>query len=150
MILERDASDSYATFGKMVSEDGMESYESLELAWADNQPNVSCIPVGTYACSLRFSPHHGYAVFGIDAVPGRMNCEIHAANLPSQLLGCVALGQRRGEIDGQRAILGSQAAVHAFMTARGAGTYQTLTSDAAVAAAQVPGFSLSVRNVVGS
>lgn len=130
MILQRDSSNADRTFGTMARDDQRVECQTIERPWLDNQNGVSCIPVGTYRCSLRFSPHHGFAVFGVDAVPNRDDIEIHAANLPSQLLGCIALGESRGALNGADAVLASQAAVDAFMRARGCGEYRSLTTQA--------------------
>lgn len=137
----------------MVREDGSVECQTIERAWADNQQGMSCIPAGTYPCSLRFSPHHGFAIFGVDAVPSRSDIEIHAANLPSQLLGCIALGESRGTLNGQDAVLASQAAVDTFMAARGVAGYRDLSTDALTRAwiAENPDashFTLTVLDVV--
>ncbi len=49
------------------------------------------IPAGTYPAYKRYSPHLGRTVVGID-VPMRTDIEMHNANLPGQLLGCIAVG----------------------------------------------------------
>lgn len=134
MILQRDSQTPLRTLGTMARDDGSKECETIERPWAGNQTGVSCIPAGRYVCSLRFSPHHGFAVFGVDNVPNRTDIEIHAANLPTQLLGCIALGESRGTLNGQDAVLASQAAVDTFMAARGVAEYRELTSDALTAA----------------
>lgn len=50
------------------------------------------IPSGEYVVAMRWSPRHNMNVPGIMDVPGRTDIEIHPANYPSQLLGCVAVG----------------------------------------------------------
>lgn len=144
MILRRDSANSARTYGSMLTDEGTKECDTIERPWRNNQEGVSCIPAGSYACSLRFSPAHGFAVFGVDAVPNRTDIEIHAANLPTQLLGCIALGQSRGTLTGQDAVLASQAAVDAFMTARSVPQYRTLTSPELITAAAVPSFSLTI------
>lgn len=49
------------------------------------------IPAGVFEGILRYSPHFALTVPGI-AVPYRTDIEIHPANLPSQLEGCIAVG----------------------------------------------------------
>lgn len=68
------------------------------------------IPAGTYRGAKRYSPHFGMTVLGID-VPNRTDIECHPANLPSQLLGCIAVG---GSIDGD-ALDNSRAAFDEMM-----------------------------------
>lgn len=151
MILQRDSQDTWASFGTMHTDAGTVECQTLERPWIGNHQGISCIPAASYTCSLRFSPHHGFAVFGVDDVPDRSDIEIHAANLPTQLLGCIALGQSRGTLDEHPAIMASQAAIDAFMTARGCAEYRTLTTDALVQAwiaAHPEGsrFTLTVRD----
>lgn len=69
------------------------------------------IPEGTYRAYKRDSAHFGTKVVGID-VPNRTNIEIHWANLPTQLLGCVAIG---GSKDGD-ALDNSRSAFDRMMT----------------------------------
>ena len=52
------------------------------------------IPEGTYSALKRFSPHLGMTVVGID-VPSRTDIEIHPANWPCQLEGCIAVGESK-------------------------------------------------------
>lgn len=54
------------------------------------------IPEGLYNAHMELSPHFGFATPHL-GVPNRTYIEIHPANYPSQLEGCVAVGQK---IDG--------------------------------------------------
>ncbi len=130
MILQRDSQDAARTFGTMARDDGSAECQTIERPWAENAHGISCIPAGTYPVKLSFSPHHGFAVFGVEDVPNRSDIEIHAANLPTQLLGCVALGESRGTLNGQDAVMASQSAVDTFMAARGCVGYRNLTTQA--------------------
>lgn len=116
-------------------------YESLELGWNDNKPDVSSIPAGVYRCSPRWSADHGHAVIGINGVLHRLSIEIHSANWTQnpeskkwELLGCVAFGMARGELDGQDAILSSAIAVDDFYARQGFANYKQLTTEAATLA----------------
>jgi hypothetical protein len=51
------------------------------------------IPEGSYPCKVRYSPHNGCDVIGVDGIPGRTDIEIHPANKPEELLGCIAVGE---------------------------------------------------------
>ncbi len=51
------------------------------------------IPIGTYPVIVRWSEKHQRQVLGICDVPGRSDIEIHIANWPEELLGCVAVGK---------------------------------------------------------
>ena len=74
--------------------------KSLELPWRGNERRVSCIPAGTYQMTWRYSTARNRNVWWVEYVPGRTAIQIHAANWPAQLLGCVAPCQRWEDIDG--------------------------------------------------
>lgn len=85
-----------STIGKLDL-DGVFVCNTLErVADGKNVPNQSAINEGTYPMSERYSPHFGRNVIGLSDVPGRSDIEIHVANKPSQLLGCIALGMSVG------------------------------------------------------
>lgn len=59
---------------------------------------IHALPANTYTLSLYNSPDHGCICPLLDtSAIGRTYCEIHIANFPSQLLGCIGLGS---SIDG--------------------------------------------------
>ena len=79
---------------------------TIELPWLDNEPDKSCIPVGTYRFIAYLSPTHGN-VWMAQNVPGRGNIEIHNANWAKQLLGCIGVGDAFGILEGLPAVLNS-------------------------------------------
>lgn len=90
-------------FGRLVSARGT-VYFTAERRWADNRVGVSCIRPGRYELVRHPSRKlkgwdHVYALRGGDvglvAGPGiaRVLCELHPANLPLELEGCIALGR---------------------------------------------------------
>lgn len=108
------------------------SFYSIEQPWRDNLADESCVPSGSYELIPYNSPTHGYTwqlhnpdlnIYGMGAVPtgGRDYCEIHAANVASQLEGCIALGTQAGTmpdpINGQtvKAVLNSRIALDMFV-----------------------------------
>lgn len=98
-------SDASGTFGAL-SIDGELFCATCEQPWNDNQADRSCIPVGVYQLLPYDSPAHGRTVvfhnpdLGIYGLPvmipqgsaGRSLCEIHNANWPYQVKGCIAIG----------------------------------------------------------
>lgn len=114
------------TFGRLTTDTGR-VFWSGENIWADNEPNVSCVPAGTYRCTWFNSPKHGWCYLLVD-VENRSMCEIHSANYmgdptkgkADQLLGCIALGKAIGKMsprlgaDPQMAILQSKDAITEF------------------------------------
>lgn len=117
-VLVRHSTDAQGTRGTIAV--GNRRWHTLELPWADNQPQVSCIPSGRYPCVLRRSPRFG-SVYHVRDVPGRSYILIHSGNYAgakpykSHVLGCILLGKRTGIMAGQRAVLSSRQAVREFM-----------------------------------
>ena len=113
------------TFGVFILPQGAFCY-SLELPWKDNQRNVSCIPLGEYLCTPRFSNKFG-KTYHVQNVPDRSYILIHAGNLggdtslgrTTHLAGCIAPGQYLGTIEGQRAVLSSRSALSRLHSALG-------------------------------
>lgn len=57
-----------------------------------NAPTRSAIVCGTYPVNLAHSEHFGRVVPHILNVPGRSDIEIHVANKPEDIHGCVGVG----------------------------------------------------------
>lgn len=95
--------------------------KSLELPWLNNQPKISCIPVGSYDCIWSFSPHMKKFTFEVTFVNNRAGIRIHSANFTRQLLGCIALGDlfKDLDVDGVTDILHSGATLDKFETLLG-------------------------------
>jgi hypothetical protein len=112
--------DNQGTFGTLTAESF--SAFSGELPWRDNAGSLSCIPVGSYKVVWAKSPRLKRYTYRLLDVPGRSGVLIHSANLmgdvslgfKSQLLGCIALGERLGRLDNQKALLVSMPAVRSF------------------------------------
>lgn len=114
VVLERIKQNGFATYGRL------EAFTTLELPWLDNARDVSCVPAGSYTAERYLSPAHGYVVFRLIDVPGRSDVEIHVANLPCDLLGCIGIGQGFGPVqkdtgESGDGIVASRAAFLAFM-----------------------------------
>lgn len=71
---------------------------TLELPWKDNQPFVSCIPVGTYLVKKRFSERHKFH-YHITGVSGRTWILIHAGNYHTDIQGCILPGKAIEDLD---------------------------------------------------
>ncbi|HWZ63635.1 MAG TPA: DUF5675 family protein [Steroidobacteraceae bacterium] len=98
-------SNASGTFGTM-SIDGVLFCATCEQPWNDNRADQSCIPQGDYKLLPYDSPAHGPTLVfhnptvGVYGTPvlipagqtGRSLCEVHNANWPFQLKGCVAVG----------------------------------------------------------
>jgi hypothetical protein len=111
MRLVRCTSTEWGTFGRL---EPLGLY-TCELPWLANAPGKSCIPPGVYKLVLTWSPRFRKPLYEVQWAPARTGIRIHSANFPSQLLGCIALGERLGYIEGKRAVLLSSPAVRKFM-----------------------------------
>lgn len=92
--LARNISDERVTLGQLFIDDGAGPEPwlvTLENRWADNRPNVSCIPAGTYICRRIVSPKYG-VTFEVTDVQGRTHILFHWGNYPDDTLGCILLG----------------------------------------------------------
>ena len=124
LTLTRLESSAHGTFGLLQFEhDGwLESFYTGELPWLDNASGKSCIPVGTYKVTKTNWIKYNKPVYILKDVPGRQGILIHSANfmgdrekgLKSQLYGCIALGEKLGTMEGQKALLVSSPAVRRF------------------------------------
>lgn len=92
-ILQRLLSNEKVTLGMMLVE-GRPFFPTLELPWKNNQPNISCIPAGTYKCVKTFSNHFQKQVFLLQDVPGRSAVEIHIGNKVEDIQGCIVIGMQ--------------------------------------------------------
>ena len=78
--------------------------ESVERGWRNNENMVSCVPVGRYDLVLEKSPRFRKMLWELKGVPNRAECKFHSANYAKQLNGCIALGNNRADIDGDRVL----------------------------------------------
>src|SRR6185436_19012143 len=120
--LTRGPSTDAGTFG--VFRFGPLALHSLELPWRDNVRSLSCIPPGEYVVRWVWAPawRGGRWVYYVTGTEPRSGILIHSANyagdklkgLRTHLEGCIALGEARGVLDGQPAVLLSAPAVRRF------------------------------------
>ncbi len=123
-VLQRTESGDQGTFGRLVLPDGM-TFFTGELPWRENRSNVSCIPADTYECRWTMSPRFRRMMYILLGTSPRAGIRKHSANLMgdkakgyrAQLNGCIALGERLGWLDGQKALLLSAPAMRRFETA---------------------------------
>ena len=125
--LIRAETGDQGTFGR-VYVNGLSLFTG-ELPWRDNASNISCIPPAPsesesviYKCVWTYSVRFKRYMYLIVEVPNRFGVRKHAANLMgdttkglrAQLNGCIALGEKLGWIDGQKAVLLSRPAMRRF------------------------------------
>jgi hypothetical protein len=107
IIRDKVLSSKTGEYGRLLI-DGALICATCEQPWNKNKQGASCIPAGDYRLLPFDSPAHGHTVvfhnpllkiYGTPemippGVAGRSLCEIHNANWPFQLRGCIAVGQR--------------------------------------------------------
>lgn len=102
--LIRLSDDGKQTVGELyVVEDNKIIFmcKTLELSYKDNKNKISCIPVGEYKLVKRKTKHSRfkYEHLHILDVPNRDYILIHRANYYTELLGCIAVGDRFKDIN---------------------------------------------------
>jgi len=100
-FLNRVQGDEHQTLGYFSLYEGVNlifDCVTLELAWKDNETNVSCIPKGTYKVTPRYSDKYTQH-FILEDVPNRKFILIHAGNFNSDTEGCILLGTSFGKIN---------------------------------------------------
>lgn len=129
-MLERLESGAQGTLGRIWARGatGVLRLYTGELPWRDNAPNVSCIPPAPGGepvirrCVWTWSPRFRRFMYLVLGTAPRAGIRKHPANLMgdarlgfrAQLNGCIALGERLGWIDGQKALLLSAPALRRF------------------------------------
>lgn len=88
--------------------------KTLELPWLNNEPQISCIPAGTYSCYRVKSPKFG-ETFVVTRVTGRAGILFHAGNSAKDTQGCILLGVGVETGGRKPCLLSSRAAMKTFM-----------------------------------
>lgn len=118
--ITREPSGEVQTLGHLkvidVCGETVFSCKTLELAWKDNRPRVSCIPKGRYKVSKYNSPTKG-KVFLLHDVPGRSYIEIHTGNYHTDVVGCILVGSAFQDInyDGLQDVVNSRATLNKLL-----------------------------------
>lgn len=101
-LLIRLQEDDKQTLGQFYLWDGIDLMfqgKTLELPWRDNERMVSSIPKGEYEVKRRVSKKYGHH-FIVKDVPGRDYILIHPGNFYADTKGCILVGQKFVDIDG--------------------------------------------------
>jgi hypothetical protein len=121
VVIERAETGDQGTFGRLFAPGGFRRYTG-ELPERGNAPSVSRILAEKYRCEWTWSPRFRRFMYVLLGTSPRAGIRAHSANLMgdtakgyrSQLNGCIALGERLGWMDGQKALLLSAPAVRDF------------------------------------
>lgn len=91
------------TLGELIIVDGWVDRlvcKTLERAWLNNAPNISCVPPGLYRCKLEYSNNFKCDLWELKGVDGRSECKFHSASFFFDLEGCISLGDSYSDING--------------------------------------------------
>lgn len=114
VTLTRYSDNGVQTIGTLTYKDF--KCDTLELAWKDNQKNISCIPKGLYTVKQSFSPKFMKNVYQVQNVFNRSGILLHKGNFFFDIQGCILLGSGFSDInkDGQMDVLNSTVIVSKF------------------------------------
>ncbi len=113
MILKRVEHTDKCTRGVLLHDDKIIAV-TLENPWKDNTPNISCVPIEIYECRRTQSPRFG-ETFEVANVDGRTHILFHLGNVEAQTRGCILLGEKFGDLNGEPAVLNSKATMAKLM-----------------------------------
>ena len=92
IILTRTSYLQKGTTGQFLTGSGNPICLSLERPWKNNEPNVSCVPVGLYEMVIDTrnpGTEKACMVWELRGVVGRSEIQIHIGNQVSNSLGCI-------------------------------------------------------------
>jgi len=97
--LTRALNGAKPTIGTAIaSKDGnILTFKTLELPWANNARNKSCITMGTYQCKYEYSERYKCGIYRIKNVLGRSGILIHPGNWAKDTEGCILPGMTSSE-----------------------------------------------------
>jgi len=127
-ILRIEEDHHYGTFGMLRLQKELFCV-TLEPPDKLNKKDISSIPAQQYRCNRRFSNRFG-ETFEVTNVPGRDNILFHAGNYVGDTQGCIILGQHKGKLKGDRAVLNSGETFKDFMgMMKGYGSFHLTIKD---------------------
>jgi len=66
--------------------------KTIELAWKNNDTNISCVPTGFYVLNFEPSNKFNRDLWELKGVPNRIEAKIHVANYFTEIEGCIGVG----------------------------------------------------------
>ena len=117
ITLKRITDDGIQTLGHLHLGNG-KVYQTLELAWKNNERQRSCIPKGVYKVRKRTSAKYGEH-FHILNVPNRDFILLHHGNYHTDILGCILPGKGLADLnkDGRLDVTSSRQAMKELLAA---------------------------------
>lgn len=102
IVIMRTKQDEHQTSGTLeLFDSNGKLFEclTLELPWRNNQQRISRIPDNHYKAVKHQSPKFGNTIW-IQDVPNRSEILIHRGNYRRDTLGCILVGEKLIDIDG--------------------------------------------------
>lgn len=126
VVITRSAYDAKQTLGSLVVGDKTFGCVTLERPDLANQPNISCIPKGTYLCQWKFKLNSLSYHYQVMNVPGRTGIFIHQGTFFFNSLGCILLGSQPTDAnaDGEKDLLNSKSILASFEKLMGKKDFQ--------------------------
>lgn len=115
IILTRFAYSPEGTFGHLTMPSG-KIFATVERPWLDNEPMVSCIPIGIYRCNPSYYYRGDYEAFEITGVINRSRILFHIGNYVRNTNGCILINTRHGAVGHEWCGVASRSAYLSFMT----------------------------------
>ena len=104
--LKREIISNKAVLGSLELE-SKEIAKTLENPWLNNQPFISCIPLGEYIVKT-YSSNKYPNVWELQDVEGRSYILIHSGNVEEHTQGCILVGRKWGFLGENIAVLDSR------------------------------------------
>jgi len=104
--LKREIISNKAVLGSLEIE-SKEIAKTLENPWLNNEPFISCIPVGEYIVKT-YSSNKYPNVWELQDVEGRSYILIHSGNVEEHTQGCILVGRKWGFLGENIAVLDSR------------------------------------------
>ena len=111
--LKRISYSETETAGALVV-DCFPVFVTLEEAWRENRPNISCIPRGNYLCRRTVSPRFG-ETFEVCNVPGRSRIRFGFGNSHKDAEESILIGTYFDRIGSMNVIMESRKAFSKFL-----------------------------------
>lgn len=93
LTLKRVAVDTMGTHGMLYCGATLLCYTE-ELPWDANHQDTSCVPFGSYLCTLHNSVDHPHT-WQLNDVPDRTNILLHNGNTMKDTKGCILVGMTK-------------------------------------------------------
>jgi len=102
--ITRDNDNGIQITGTLVANNNGATFtcKTIERPWKNNIMNISAIPKGTYQVRYSFSPRFMKYTYEIRNVVARSGIRIHSVNYAKDLLGCIGLGNKLVDINGDK------------------------------------------------